>query len=382
MKLYSSLTLMAASMLTACSLNAPDGQDVLSKMDIIDSYNGNTAEAVFAGGCFWCVEAGFEKMPGVVTAISGFSGGPEKNPAYKEVARGLTGHREVVLVVYDPDKITYKELTYGLFKQIDPTDADGSFVDRGFQYSSAVYYNNSDEKSIAEEVIAELNASGKYDAPIVTAVEKFEAFYPAEQYHQDYYKENPLKYRYYRNGSGRDQYLETIWTEDELNPKSKQVVLPSMDGDGFDADTFVKPSDEVLKEALTPIQYKVTQHEGTERPFNNDYWDNKDEGIYVDIVSGEPLYSSTDKYKSGTGWPSFTKPLEPTNVVEKEDKRLFTTRTEIRSKHGDNHIGHVFNDGPEESTGLRYCMNSAAMHFIPKERLEAEGYGEYMSLFE
>ncbi len=382
MKLHlPTFTLMAASILTACSLNAPDSQDVQTKMDIIDNYDGQTAEAVFAGGCFWCVEAGFEKLPGVVTAISGFSGGPEKNPAYKEVARGLTGHREAVLVVYDPDKITYRDLTYGLFKQIDPTDAGGSFVDRGFQYSSAIYYSNSEEKNIAEEVIVELNASSKYNAAIVTAVEKFEAFYPAESYHQDYYKQNPLKYRYYRNGSGRDQYLETIWTEDELNPKGEQIVLPSMDGDGFDADTFVKPSDEVLKKALTPIQYKVSQHEGTERPFNNEYWDNKDEGIYVDIVSGEPLYSSTDKYKSGTGWPSFVRPLEPDNIVEKEDKRLFATRTEIRSKHGDNHIGHVFNDGPKESTGLRYCMNSAAMHFIPKERLEVEGYGEYLDLF-
>jgi peptide methionine sulfoxide reductase msrA/msrB len=350
-------------------------------MDIIDNYDGQTAEAVFAGGCFWCVEAGFEKLPGVVTAISGFSGGPEKNPAYKEVARGLTGHREAVLVVYDPGKTTYRDLVYGLFKQIDPTDADGSFVDRGFQYSSAIYYNNKDEQSIAQAVITELDESGKYNAPIITPLEPFEAFYPAENYHQDYYKENPLKYRYYRNGSGRDQYLETIWTQDELHPKGEQVVLPSMDGNGFDATSFVKPSDDVLKEALTPLQYKVSQHEGTERPFNNEYWDNKDEGIYVDIVSGEPLYSSIDQYKSGTGWPSFTKPLEPANIVEKEDKRLFATRTEIRSKHGDNHIGHVFPDGPTESTGLRYCMNSAAMHFIPKERLEAEGYGEYLELF-
>jgi len=146
-------------------------------------------------------------------------------------------------------------------------------------------------------------------------------------------------------------------------------------------DEFEKPSDAKLKETLTPLQYQVTQHEGTEPPFNNQYWDNHEQGIYVDVVSGEPLFSSLDKFESGTGWPSFTKPIEPENVDTKKDFKLLVPRTEVRSTHADSHLGHVFKDGPQP-TGLRYCMNSAAMRFIPVDRLEEEGYGEYLKLFE
>ncbi|WP_123040176.1 peptide-methionine (S)-S-oxide reductase MsrA [Cohnella candidum] len=321
-----------------------------------DRQQGALELATFAGGCFWCMVKPFHEMLGIEKVVSGYTGGHVENPTYEEVCSETTGHAEAVQITFDPALFPYRKLLDIYWRQIDPTDAGGQFHDRGPSYRPVIFYHNERQREEAEASKRELEASGRFLKPIAVAIEPASTFYPAEDYHQDYYKTNPIRYKYYSKGSGRPDFIARHWN----TPKDR----------------------EQLRSKLTPMQFEVTQNNATEPPFRNEFWNHHEDGLYVDVVTGEPLFTSFDKFDSGCGWPSFTKPLQAGSVEELEDFSHGMIRTEVRSRASDSHLGHVFPDGPRDRGGLRYCINSAALKFIPVDRLEEEGYGAYRGLFE
>jgi peptide methionine sulfoxide reductase msrA/msrB len=327
--------------------------------------------AIFAGGCFWSMQSALEKVYGVMAVVSGYTGGTTKRPNYQNYAAG--GHVEAVQVTWDPTRMSYRELLDAYWHHTDPTDAGGQFVDRGPQYRPVVFWTDEQQRSEAEASKAALAKTGRFKAPIVTEIRKAEPFFPAEGYHQDFAMKNPDRYKEYFMGSGRAEFFTKVWGRNAL----MDPAAPPKAANG----QWHKPSQDQLRRTLNAMQFDVTQRDGTEPPFENEYFNNERAGIYVDIVSGEPLFSSTDKFDSGTGWPSFTRPLVPSNVVLKTDRTLGMTRTEVRSRYADSHLGHLFDDGPAP-TGLRYCMDSASLRFIPVGDMQKEGYGQYLKLFE
>lgn len=312
--------------------------------------------ATFAGGCFWCMVQPFDERPGIKSVTSGYTGGDLENPTYEQVCSNKTGHVEAVQIAFDPEIMPYERLVETFWQQIDPTDQGGQFHDRGESYKTAIFYHDDQQREIAEKSKAALQASGKFSKSIATEILPAKPFYPAEDKHQSYYKKNAFHYKLYKKGSGRADFIKNNW-KPEKHDKAE------------------------LKEKLSSIQYHVTQENGTERPFDNEYWNNENEGLYVDIVTGEPLFSSKEQFNAGCGWPSFTKPVDSYDVTEHEDTSHGMRRVEVRSRNSDSHLGHVFEDGPKDQGGLRYCINSAALRFIPKENLEREGYGNYTYLF-
>jgi peptide methionine sulfoxide reductase msrA/msrB len=369
------------------------------------------ATAILAGGCFWCVESSFEKCPGVINVVSGYSGGRAARPSYQTYAGG--GHREVVMIVYDPTKVTYAGLVEFLIKHINPWDKAGSFVDRGRNYSPAIYFETPEEKKLAEQVIKAIDEMKVYKKAINVSILPRKPFWPAEDYHQDYHNTNTANYLTYRQNCGRDPFIKEHWGDkaDELilpisfpsgkKPDSSENMPAGSDkptAPGNDAKNtdkgdkssdnankpwlnFVKPTRQELKKKLSRSQFEVTQEKGTELPFSNSFWNHHEPGIYVDVVSGEPLFSSLDKFDSGTGWPSFVRPIEESCLVTDMDYTNGTQRIEVRSKMADSHLGHVFDDGPPQQGGLRFCINSASLRFIPVEQLEEAGYSEYAQRF-
>ena len=310
--------------------------------------------ATFAGGCFWCMVSPFEEQPGIFSVTSGYTGGHTENPTYLEVCADKTGHFEAVQIAFDPGIFPYSRLLELYWQQIDPTDPNGQFHDRGDSYRTAIFYHSEEQRQQAEASKQALAASGRFDQPIVTLILPAGPFYPAEEYHQAYHKKNPVHYKQYRKGSGREHFIRKHWLDAARHAE--------------------------LKQRLTPIQYEVTQNSATERPFTGEYWMHSAEGIYVDVVSGEPLFSSLDKFDAGCGWPSFTRPLSGVQIKELTDITHGMVRTEVRSSGADSHLGHVFTDGPAP-TGLRYCINSASLRFVPKDEMEKAGYGAFLSLF-
>lgn len=360
--------------------------DMKEQTQPIQAVEGNEQleTITLAGGCFWCIEGALQGVEGVVSAVSGYAGGSAKEAEYLTVARGTTNHREAVQIVYDPKVISTEALLNKFWASIDPVDAGGQFADRGPQYTTAIYYHTDEQKLVAEASKEALGNSGLVSGQVATRIEPFTTFYPAEEYHQDYFLKSADHYNKYKEASGREGFIEETWARDAAKEYFEQQEMkrdtpvtetkPKEDYEYTDAEIQEKLA------KLTPFEYHVVAEGGTESPFENAYWDNKAAGIYVDIVTGKPLFSSTHKYDSGTGWPSFWRTIDDDSVTLQADNSLFMPRTEVVSAGG--HVGHVFEDGPQEYGGQRFCTNSASLRFVPKEDMEKEGYRKYLYLFE
>lgn len=317
-------------------------------------YDENTlSEIWFAGGCFWGVQAFFARIYGVAHTAVGYANGMIENPTYKDIPH--SGHAETVYIKFDKSRVSIQTLLEYFFRIIDPLSENRQGNDIGEQYRSGIYYNNEDDKLIILDFLG--NEQKKYSARIATEVKPILNFYLAEDYHQDYLEKNPSGYCHVDFSSLKDMEIK-------------------------DDTSYIKPSDEQIKKTLSDTQYRVTQLDDTEPPFLNEYWDNDKKGIYVDIVTKQPLFVSSDKFHSNCGWPSFSKPIEQSLIVEKSDNSHMMRRTEVKSKLGDTHLGHIFDDGPKEFGGMRYCINSASLEFIPLEKMKEAGYEKYIYLVE
>ncbi|MEK3687457.1 peptide-methionine (S)-S-oxide reductase MsrA [Paenibacillus sp. FSL R10-2736] len=317
--------------------------------------NNTLQVATFAGGCFWCMVKPFDELPGIVSVVSGYTGGHTENPTYEALGREATGHREAVQITFDPERFPYERLLDIYWQLIDPTDGGGQFMDRGRAYEAAIFVHSEEQRQKAELSKAALQASKRFKAPIVTEILPAAAFYPAEAEHQHYYRTHPLDYKLYQKGSGRDDFTELHWNSRE---DKKQLL-----------------------KQLTELQYEVTQKKAMEPPYQNEYWNHFGEGIYADMISGDPLFSSTDKFDAGTGWPGFTKPVEEGLIRREADYGSGEVRTVLRSRLSGAYLGDLSYDGPEPAK-LHYRVNSAALRFIPKNELAEKGLGRYLEQFE